>query len=110
MTNRLNLRSQHRLQLEALLRKNLPCVEIWVYGSRINGRSHEGSDLNLVLRSPDLTAIENAKLYAFNEALQESTIPFLVEARDWITLPESFHHEIERDHVVLVAGEKKSFQ
>jgi len=103
MTDHLNLRPQHRQQLEALLRKHLPGIEVWVYGSRINGRSHEGSDLDLVLRSPDLTAIENTKRYAFAEALQESTIPFLVEARDWAVLPSFFHREIERDHVVLVA-------
>jgi DNA polymerase sigma len=103
MTNRLNLRSQHRQQLESLLRKNLPCVEVWVYGSRINDRCHEGSDLDLVLRSPNLTALDNRKLYAFKEALQESNIPFLVEARDWAILPESFHREIERHHVVLIA-------
>ena len=104
MTNRLNLRSKHRQQLEALLQQHLPGIEVWVYGSRINGRSHEGSDLDLVLRSPDLTPIDNAKLYAFNEAYQESTIPFLVEARDWAILPKSFHPEIERKHVVLIVG------
>ena len=35
--------------------------------------------------------------------MQESTIPFLIEARDWARLPESFQHEIEREYVVLVA-------
>ena len=34
--------------------------------------------------------------------MRESTIPFLVEARDWSRLPESFHREIERDYVVLL--------
>ena len=39
----------------------------------------------------------------FEEAVLESTIPFLVEARDWARLPERFHLEIEREYVV-VAG------
>ena len=38
------------------------------------------------------------------EALRESTIPFLVEARDWARLPESFQREIGRDYVVIVPG------
>ena len=58
--------------------------------------------MTLTLISPNLTPIDNAKLYAFNEAYQESNIPFLVEARDWARLPESFHPEIERKHVVLI--------
>ncbi len=105
MSNHLHLRPQHRQQIETLLQQNLPNVEVWAYGSRVNGRSHDGSDLDLVLRGSNLTAIDNTKLYTFNENLQESNIPFLVEARDWAILPESFHSEIERNHVVLVARE-----
>ena len=41
------------------------------------------------------------RLVDFEEAVRESSIPFLVEARDWARLPERFHREIERDHVVL---------
>ena len=77
-------------------------MEVWAYGSRISGQSHEGSDLDLVLRRPGLTKIELSRLSDFEEALRESTIPFLVEARDWARLPQSFHREIERDHVVLL--------
>ena len=35
---------------------------------------------------------------------KESTVPFLVEARDWARLSESFHEEIERTHIVMLAG------
>ena len=87
--------------IEALLKKHLPGVDVWAYGSRVNGRSHDGSDLDLVLRGPDLARIDTSRLIDFTEALRDSTIPFLVEARDWAGLPESFHREIERDHVVL---------
>ncbi len=106
-TDRLHLLPRCRRTLEALLRKHLPGVEVWAYGSRVNGRSHDDSDLDLVLRSPGLVKIDPSQLAEFNEAVQESTVPFLVEARDWARLPESFQREIEREHVVLV-GEKKS--
>ena len=52
MVERLRLQPRHREQIEALLRQHLPGVEVWAYGSRVNGRSHDGSDLDLVLRSP----------------------------------------------------------
>jgi len=106
MTRQLDVKPRHWEQITRLLREHLPGVEVWAYGSRVNGRSHEGSDLDLVLRGPGLAKIGTTQLAEFNEAVQESTIPFLVEARDWARLPESFHREIEREYVVLVEGGK----
>ena len=59
---KLHLRPQDRERLLAFLEIYLPDVEVWAYGSRVNGRSHYGSDLDLVLRSPDLSPIECDKL------------------------------------------------
>lgn len=87
--------------LETLLREHLPAVEVWAYGSRVNGRAHECSDLDLVLRAPDLRPIPADALADFIEAVHDSTIPIIVEARDWTNLPKNFHREIERDYVVL---------
>ena len=105
MIERLHLSPRHCEEIEALLHKHLPDVEVWAYGSRVNGRSHDGSDLDLVLRGPKLAEIDTSRIVDFIEALQDSTIPFLVEARDWARLPESFHREIKHAHVVLAAGD-----
>ena len=101
MTERLHLLPRHRRMLEALLQEHLPDVEVWAYGSRVDGRGHDGSDLDLVLRGPDLERLPVDTLADFEEAVRESNIPFLVEAHDWAYLPERFHHEIEQDHVVF---------
>ena len=60
------------------------------------------------LRGPKLAEIDTSRIVDFIEALQGSTIPFLVEARDWACLPASFHREIEREHVVLVEREERA--
>ncbi|MCY4109953.1 MAG: restriction endonuclease subunit S [Chloroflexi bacterium] len=104
MTERLQLPGPHREQLEELLREHLPDVEVWAYGSRVDGRSHDGSALDLVLRGPGLKEIDLTRLADFEQALHDSTIPFLVEARDWARLPERFHGEIEREYVVFRLG------
>ena len=108
MADRLHLRPKHRRALQALLRTHLPDVEVWAYGSRVTGRSHDGSDLDLALRGPKLEKIPADRLGDFEEAVRESNIPFLVEAHDWARLPERFHHEIDRNHVVLVGKEDHS--
>ena len=102
MTERLDLPRRYREQIEALLRENMPGVEVWAYGSRVNGRSHEGSDLDLVLRGPDLQRIDSGQLMDLTEALEESNVPIIVQVHDWARLPECFHREIEREYVVLV--------
>ena len=107
MSDQLHLLPKYRNMLQDLLRQHLPDVEVWAYGSRVNGRSHDGSDLDLVLRGPDLNEVPAAQLREFEEAVQDSNIPFLVEARDWARLPERFHREIEREHVVLVEDSAK---
>ena len=103
MTDRLNLSNRYREQLEVLLREHVPDVEVWAYGSRVSGESHEGSDLDLVLRGPALEPL-GVEFLDLTEALEQSNIPILVQAHDWARLPESFHKEIERDYVVLLKG------
>ena len=98
MTDRLALPRRYREQLEALLREQVPGVEVWAYGSRVNGRSHEGSDLDLVLRGPALEPLDG-DFYDLLEAIEKSNIPILVQAHDWAMLSESFHREIERAYV-----------
>ena len=101
---------KHRAELVVLLQKHLPGVEVWVYGSRVNGRCHDGSDIDLVLRGLGLKEIPIDVLVDFKEAVRESNIPFLVEARDWARLPDRFHREIEQDYYVLVAKEQWVWQ
>ena len=107
MTERLDLPRCYRDQIETLLREYVPGVEVWAYGSRVSGRSHKGSDLDLVLRGPDLKRIPSGQLADLTEALEESNVPIIVQAHDWARLPENFHREIEREYMVLVGGQDK---
>lgn len=104
MTDRLHLPFRYRQEIELLLRKHAPGVEVWAYGSRVTGQSHSGSDLDLVLRGPGLAPIPSDTLRALKNALHDSNIPILVEAQDWARLPESFHREIEREYVPLISN------
>ena len=104
MADNLHLQPRHRKLIEDLAREQLPSIEIWAYGSRVNGQSHDGSDLDLVLRGPNLAETPALQLADFKDALRDSTLPFLVDVHDWARLPESFHRRIEREYVVLLAA------
>lgn len=76
-------------------------VEVWVYGSRVSGTAHEGSDLDLVIKTGSLQKLPIEILLAIKEKIKESNIPIVVEIFDWYRLPESFHRNIEAQHEVL---------
>lgn len=105
MMTRLDLKPRHREQLATLLAEHMPGVEVWAYGSRVSGKGHEGSDLDLALRGPGLEPVPVDKLSRLTDALRESTLPFLVEVHDWARLPLSFREEIERSYAVLASSE-----
>ena len=104
MTDQLSLRPGDRERIEALLRHHLPNIEVWAYGSRVNGRSHDASDLDLVLRGDELEPIAESLFTDLVDAFEESDIPILIDVHDWARLPESFHQDIEHNYVVLQEG------
>ena len=107
MTDRLHLPQRYRRILEALLREHVPDAEVWAYGSRVTGESHDGSDLDLVVRGPELKPLGDG-FFGLLDAIEKSNIPILVQAHDWARLPESFHREIERNYEVLQDVSEKS--
>ena len=97
---KLDLRPEYRSLLEKILAVHLPGKIIWVYGSRIKGKSHEGSDLDLLIKS----CITADELSNVRQALSDSNLPILVDILDWDSIPDSFKKEIEKEHFVLQYG------
>lgn len=104
MANGLALQPRYLAMIEATLQAHAPGVEVWAFGSRVKGTHRDGSDLDLVLRSSDLQPLPPSILYGLDKALEESTLPILVQAHDWARLPKSFKLEIEQDYVILQAS------
>ena len=101
MGDRLYLQERFRREVDRILRAHVPDMEVWAYGSRVNGMAHEASDLDLVLRAHGLEPISTGRIEALREAFRESNIPIIVDVHDWAMIPESFHEEILEDYVTL---------
>ncbi len=101
MHNHLLLRDQDRQLLRDLLDTYLPGVKARAYGSRVTGKAHVASDLDLALMRTDTQPIDFTAMENFRQAVNDSNIPILVDARDWARLPKSFHTEIEKSFVDL---------
>jgi uncharacterized protein len=79
-------------------------VEIWAYGSRVNGSAHDGSDLDLVMITPTREKVPVDILMELKDKIRNSNIPILVELFDWARLPESFHNNIVTCHEILFSS------
>ncbi|MDP3180167.1 MAG: nucleotidyltransferase domain-containing protein [Spirochaetaceae bacterium] len=85
--------------LRAILARTLPDCEIRAYGSRAEGRSHEGSDLDLAVVAP--RELDPFALADLSSELKESDLPFSVDLIDWRSAPQGFRDAIERGYVTL---------
>ena len=94
----LDLTHNELLLLQALLKKHLPDIEVWAYGSRVNGKAHSASDLDMVIFSGPEQAMVIAEL---REALEDSNLPFRVDLFVWDQVPENFRKVIRERYVVV---------
>lgn len=98
----LHLKPDHQKQICDLAKNTFSVkIEIWAYGSRVNGDSHDASDLDLVIKTHNLKPLPIDELMLFKTKLKESNIPILVQVLDWARLPENFHKNILKNYFIL---------
>ena len=100
----MKLRNKDKERLIAIFETVAIPFEVWAYGSRVNGDAHDGSDLDLVLRTPDLQKLPIDVYLVLKEKIQESNVPIVVELFDWARLPESFYKNILAKHEVMYSN------
>jgi uncharacterized protein len=106
MTNDMLLREKDKKALLDIFQDTETPINVWAYGSRVNGKAHSGSDLDLVVRTLDLKPLSIDEYDTLCEKITDSNIPILVELRDWARLPASFHQNIEANYEVLFSSMK----
>jgi predicted nucleotidyltransferase len=98
------LRDKDRHTLLAIFSTSEIPMEVWAYGSRVSGEAHEGSDLDLVIRTPNLQSLPIEAFLKLKEKIRDSNIPIKVDLFDWARLPQSFHRNIEAQYEVLYSN------
>lgn len=85
-----------------IFKEYCPETEIYAYGSRINNRAHEGSDLDLTIKNFP----KSKYLFELKEKISESNIPFLVDINLYENLPKSFQEEINKNNIKIFPESK----
>ncbi len=103
----IDITTNQRKTVLALLASHLPNTTAWVYGSRIKWTARPESDLDLVVfAAPEQTG----RVSNLREAFEESDLPFRVDLFVWDEVPEQFRKQIEAEHVVLVERSGEPFE
>lgn len=95
--SKLSVKPEYLKYLTDIFDNFCPESEILAYGSRINGKSHDGSDLDLTVKNFP----KDKYLFELKEIISESNVPFLVDINLFETLPEYFKSEIEKNNVKI---------
>jgi predicted nucleotidyltransferase len=98
----MKLRPKDKDLLLKIFRQVEEPIEVWAFGSRVNGDAHDGSDLDLVVRSKDLQKLPLEVYMDLKNRIRESNIPIVVELLDWGRIPERFKSMIEKKYEVLL--------
>jgi len=104
MNPTLDLKPEYLTVLQEVLQRFVPDCDVWAYGSRVHGQSHDASDLDLVVYRPGASDQPVEALANLQEELVESQLPILVQVMDWSRIPESFRQEIQRGYIVVQTG------
>ena len=98
----LNLDSENLFNIQKIIKQYLPDMKVWAYGSRVNGQSHSGSDLDLVVVNPENPKKYQENLYEIREAFSQSNLPILIDIHDWAVIPDSFREEIKKKYIEII--------
>ena len=103
VTPAIDLTTDLRRTVLALLNRYLPNTTVWAYGSRVKWTSHPASDLDLVaFAKPE----QGPRIAELREAFDDSFLPFRVDLFVWDDVPRDFRTRIEAAHMVLAGKER----
>ena len=98
MTAAIDITGPQRKALLAILRRFIPGVVVWAYGSRVKFTARPNSDLDLVVFT---TPAQRHVVSELKDELAESDLPFLVDLHVWDEVPEKFHDIIRKEYAVV---------
>jgi type I restriction enzyme S subunit len=98
MTDAIDLTTEQRTTLNDLLRRFLPNVTVWAYGSRVKWTARRNSDLDLVAFT---TPVQRPQVAELKDALAQSNLPFPVDLHVWDDVPKRFREIIRKEYVVM---------
>lgn len=105
--SRMGVAEHHLEAIVQLVKREIPECEVWVFGSRADGSSYDGSDIDLAIRGGGGAdddaggSVDWRKIFNLQNGLDESAIPYMVDLLPWETLPPRIQARAQEHHIVI---------
>lgn len=86
-------------EVREILKRHVPDLTVWAFGSRISGRAKRYSDLDLALVSTQ--PLPKNTIWELRESFSDSDLPFRVDVIDLSAVSSEFKSAVESNHSVL---------
>ena len=86
---------KYKKNIISIIRKHIPDCKIYLFGSRAQKRSHEGSDIDLAIDNQE--KIGRKIIYKIKNEIEENNIPFFVDIIDLNSVDKDFNESIKKD-------------
>lgn len=93
----IDLAPQHLSWVKEILQQQVPDCEVWVFGSRVNGKARQFSDLDLLLQGSvklNWRVIERLK-----DAFSASDLPMIVDVVDAYTVSAEMLETMTKERI-----------
>lgn len=95
----ISITSQQLRLINKILQDFVPECEVRAFGSRVNGRHREYSDLDLVILGKEKLPWQ--VMSNLREAFAESDLPFRVDVLDWHDISPEFQQIIAQNYAII---------
>jgi predicted nucleotidyltransferase len=95
----LTLEPEYIRLLVAIFEQHIPDREVWIFGSRVQGRVKPYSDIDCAIIGEDELPLHI--MGTLRDAFADSDLPYQVDLVDWAVTSAAFRHIIESAKVVL---------
>jgi len=100
MNDKVAIQPEHAVLVKTILQRYLPThTTLWVFGSRVKGKSKKFSDLDIAIDCGERVSTAVMANIAFD--LEESDLPYKVDVVDLNAVSETFKKIIAKDGLAL---------
>lgn len=87
------------VEVASILKRHVPTLEVWAFGSRVRWTAKSHSDLDIALITHEPFTIE--KMAEIKEAFDDSSLSIRVDVVDWFATSDSFKKIIKKNKIVI---------
>ena len=95
----IDLEEEYLAEVRRILSEYVSDCEVRVFGSRIEGKAREFSDLDLVLVGRE--ELDWRRIERLKDAFASSDLPMMVDVVDWHAISDEFRAIIENSYEII---------